>query len=74
MVGEELFFELALEDLRLAADLFRPIYDQTHGIDGWVSLNVSPFLLSIFRSRLYRMWRQGRRNQSQTDHIGSRIK
>jgi transaldolase len=45
MVGEELFFELALEDLRHAADLFRPIYDQTNGVDGWVSLDVSPLLV-----------------------------
>ncbi len=42
--GEELFFELALEDLTQAADLFRPIYDRTNGIDGWVSLEVSPLL------------------------------
>ena len=42
--GEELFFELALEDIRRAADLFRPIYDRTNGIDGWVSLEVSPLL------------------------------
>jgi len=42
--GEQLFFELALEDLRRAADLFRPIYDQTNGMDGWVSLEVSPLL------------------------------
>jgi transaldolase len=42
--GEELFFELALEDLTEAADLFRPIYDQTSGVDGWVSLEVSPLL------------------------------
>ncbi len=35
---EELFFELALEDLTLAADLFRPIFDRTNGVDGWVSL------------------------------------
>jgi len=42
--GEELFFELALEDLRRAADLFRPIYDRTNGMDGWVSLEVSPLL------------------------------
>ena len=40
--GEALFFELALEDLRNAADLFRPIYDRTNGIDGWVSMEVSP--------------------------------
>jgi transaldolase len=42
--GESLFFELALEDLRQAADLFRPIHDLTNGVDGWVSLEVSPLL------------------------------
>src|SRR5213593_3125456 len=42
--GEALFFELALEDITQAADLFRPIYDQTDGVDGWVSLEVSPLL------------------------------
>jgi transaldolase len=42
--GEALFFELALEDLVAAADLLRPIYDQTGGVDGWVSLEVSPKL------------------------------
>jgi len=42
--GEALFFELALEDLRQAADLFRPIHDQTNGVDGWASLEVSPLL------------------------------
>src|SRR5262245_45184411 len=42
--GEELFFELALEDLTRAADLFRPIYERTNGVDGWVSLEVSPLL------------------------------
>src|SRR6187455_3224240 len=43
-MAEELFFELALEDLTQAADLFRPIYDRTNGVDGWVSLEVSPLL------------------------------
>ncbi|MBV8228457.1 MAG: transaldolase [Planctomycetaceae bacterium] len=42
--GEELFFELALEDLTRAADLFRPIWEKTDGVDGWVSLEVSPLL------------------------------
>lgn len=42
--AEEVFFELALEDLSEAADLFRPVYEQTNGIDGWVSLEVSPLL------------------------------
>jgi hypothetical protein len=42
--GEELFFELALEDLCRAADLLRPVHEATGGIDGWVSLEVSPLL------------------------------
>jgi len=42
--GEGLFFELALDDLTRAADLFRPIHDRTSGVDGWVSLEVSPLL------------------------------
>jgi transaldolase len=42
--GEALFFELALEDLTRAAALFRPAYDRTDGVDGWVSLEVSPLL------------------------------
>jgi transaldolase len=42
--GEDLFFDLALEDLTRAADLFRPIWDRTRGVDGWVSLEVSPLL------------------------------
>src|SRR5262249_6679347 len=42
--GEPLFFELALEDITQAADLFRPIFDKTDGVDGWVSLEVSPKL------------------------------
>src|SRR3954453_1688549 len=41
---EELFFELAIEDLRRAADLFDPIHRRTGGVDGWVSLEVSPLL------------------------------
>ncbi len=42
--GEDLFFELALEDLTRAADLFRAIWERTRGVDGWVSLEVSPLL------------------------------
>jgi transaldolase len=42
--GESLFFDLALDDLIRAADLFRPVYDRTNGVDGWVSLEVSPLL------------------------------
>ena len=44
LLGEALLFELALEDIGNAADLFRPIYEQTDGVDGWVSLEVSPLL------------------------------
>ena len=42
--AEELFFELAIEDLRRAADLFLPVHERTDGVDGWVSLEVSPLL------------------------------
>ncbi len=42
--GEALFFELAIDDLRQAADFFRPVHDRTGGLDGWVSLEVSPLL------------------------------
>jgi transaldolase len=42
--GEDLFFELAIEDLTRAADLFRPIHARTNTVDGWVSLEVSPKL------------------------------
>ena len=41
---EDLFFDLALDDLKRAADLFRPVFDATAGVDGWVSLEVSPLL------------------------------
>src|SRR5665213_2821201 len=42
--GEALFFDLALDDLMRAADLFGPIHDRTNGVDGWVSLEISPLL------------------------------
>jgi transaldolase len=42
--GERLFFELALDDITQAADLFRPIWEKTNGVDGWASLEVSPLL------------------------------
>jgi transaldolase len=42
--GEALFFGLVLEDLTRVVDLFRPIWDRTRGVDGWVSLEVSPLL------------------------------
>jgi transaldolase len=42
--GEALFFELAVQDLTRAADLFGPIHERTAGVDGWLSLEVSPLL------------------------------
>ena len=42
--GEELFFRVAIEDLSRAAELFAPVHQRTHGVDGWVSLEVSPLL------------------------------
>ena len=42
--AEAIFFDLALEDITQAADLFRPTYDRTDGVDGWVSIEVSPLL------------------------------
>ncbi len=50
--GEELFLELAFEDLRRAADLFMPIHVRTAGVDGWVSVEVSPLLAHDARSTL----------------------
>jgi transaldolase len=50
--GEALFFELALDDLTRAAQHFRPTYDQTNGVDGWVSLEVSPLLAHDTESTL----------------------
>jgi transaldolase len=44
--GEELFFELALQDLTRAADLFAPVHERTAGNDGFVSLEVSPLLVA----------------------------
>src|SRR5216684_1746458 len=50
--GEKLFFELALEDLTQAADLFRPVYDRTCGVDVWFSLEVSPLLARDAKSTI----------------------
>jgi transaldolase len=49
---DELFFGLALDDITRAADLFRPIHERTAGVDGWVSLEVSPLLASDAKSTL----------------------
>ena len=50
--GEDLFFPLALADLRRAADLFQPVFARTDGVDGWVSLEVSPLLAHDTNSTL----------------------
>ena len=50
--GEDLFFDLALADLTRAADLFQPVFDRTDGVDGWVSLEVSPLLAHDTKSTL----------------------
>ncbi len=50
--GEALFFDLAIEDLTRAADVFRPIFDRSDGVDGWVSLEVSPLLAYDTKSTL----------------------
>ena len=42
--ASDLFFELAVDDITRAADLFRPVHERTDGVDGWVSLEVSPLL------------------------------
>ncbi len=50
--GEELFLELALQDITAAADLFRPVHERTLGVDGWVSLEVSPLLAHYTKSTI----------------------
>jgi transaldolase len=50
--GEKLFFELALDDITQAADLFRPVHERTCGVDGWVSLEVSPLLAHNTKSTI----------------------
>jgi transaldolase len=64
MQDEELFVEVALEDLKRAADLFRPIHDRTQGIDGWVSMEVSPLIADDTQSTIeaaQRIHKQGNR-------------
>src|SRR5215470_15149302 len=50
--GEALFFDLALEDITRAADIFKPIYNETNTVDGWTSLEVSPLLAHDTKSTL----------------------
>jgi transaldolase len=63
--GEDLFFELALEDLREAADLFVAVHERTDGVDGWVSLEVSPLLADDSQATMEQVQRlhiESRRN------------
>jgi transaldolase len=64
--AEQLFFDLAIDDLGRAADLFRPVHERTNGVDGWVSLEVSPLLAYDTASTLAEAQqlhaRAGRRN------------
>jgi transaldolase len=50
--GERLFFELAIDDITQAADLFAPVHERTCGVDGWVSLEVSPLLAHDTKSTI----------------------
>jgi transaldolase len=64
-VGEDLFFELALEDLRAAAELFVAVHERTDGVDGWVSLEVSPLIADDTEATIEqakRLHEQSRRN------------
>jgi transaldolase len=63
--GEDLFFELALEDLRDAADLFVSLHERTDGVDGWVSLEVSPLIVDDTQATIEQVQRlniESRRN------------
>jgi transaldolase/glucose-6-phosphate isomerase len=58
--AEDIFWQLAVEDIQAAADLFRPLYDATHGGDGYVSLEVNPFLANDTAnsvSEALRLWK-----------------
>jgi transaldolase len=64
LAGEELFVELALEDLRRAADMFRPVFDRTRGLDGWVSMEVSPLIANDTKTTIdaaLRIYKQANR-------------
>jgi transaldolase len=57
--AEQIFYQLAVEDIRAAADLFRPLFDETKGGDGYVSLEVSPYLAhdaDATASEAQRLW------------------
>jgi transaldolase len=61
LADEEVFFFLAIQDIQEAADLFKDLYEQTHGADGYVSLEVSPFLAddsAATISQAVELWRR----------------
>jgi transaldolase len=63
--GETLFVELALDDLRRAADMFRPAFDASAGVDGWASMEISPLLATDTAGSIEaaaRIYRQGHRS------------
>lgn len=70
--GEALFFELAVQDLTRAADLFAPVYERTAGVDGWVSLEVSPLLAYDAKATMPRRQHFTRRPTAKPVHQNSR--
>jgi transaldolase len=50
--AEQIFFDCAISDLTRACDLFRSVHERTGGIDGWVSLEVSPLLANDTKATL----------------------
>jgi transaldolase len=59
--NEELFFSLAIKDIQKACDLFKGVYTESDGEDGYVSLEVSPFLALKTTELLHRLWSFGKR-------------
>ena len=70
--AEDLFFDLALADLTRAAELFQPVFARTDGVDGWVSLEVSPLLAHDTNSTLAAARNLHQRRQAQPLHQDSR--
>jgi hypothetical protein len=64
--GEQLFFDLALEDITRAADQFLPIFERSNGVDGWLGDNSNAFLGG------FRLWSSENRSGGQAGHSGPR--
>jgi transaldolase len=71
VTGEDLFFELAIRDLRGAADLFAPVHETTDGVDGFVSLEVSPLLAYDTRATIEQVSKL--HSQAERDNIFIKI-